>query len=127
VVSRATRRARAGGEPRVLEDMVAECAALGATGLLVALILQEVRPSLITLTLGLQGLALMGAGLAARERMLRLLGLGLLLGCILKLFLYDLRELDALPRIFSFVVLGLILLGISWTYTRYRSAIRKLL
>lgn len=126
-IGRATRAARAAGDPRRTEGTVAEAVSLGATGLLSLLILQEVRPSLVTLALGLQGLALMAAGLATRERVMRLSGLGLLLGCILKLFLYDLRELEALPRILSFVVLGLILLAISWVYTRYREYIRKLL
>jgi uncharacterized membrane protein len=36
---------------------------------------------------------------------------GLLGVCILKLFLYDLRFLDTLPRILSFIVLGLILVN----------------
>jgi len=66
-------------------------------------------------------------GLVGRERILRLSGLALLLACILKLFVYDLRELEALARIMSFVMLGLSLLAISWTYTRYREQIRKFL
>jgi len=66
-------------------------------------------------------------GLASRARVLRLSGLALLMACILKLFIYDLNELEALARILSFVVLGLILLGISWTYTRYREQIKRLL
>ena len=82
---------------------------------------------MVTLALGVQGLALMFTGLIARERVMRLSGLALLLACILKLFIYDLRELEALARIMSFVILGLILLAISWTYTRYREQIRKFL
>jgi len=38
----------------------------------------------------------------------------LLLASILKLFVWDLRRLETLPRIFSFIVLGAILLGVSW-------------
>ena len=59
--------------------------------------------------------------------MLRLSGLALLFLCILKLFVYDLQQLEALARILSFVVLGLVLLTVSWVYTRYREQIRKLL
>jgi uncharacterized membrane protein len=118
----ARRAARGGGD-----DAAASVAVVGATACVAGLVLQEVQASLVTFLLGLHGLALMGAGLAVRDRLWRILGLGLLLGAILKVFFYDLRELDALPRIFSFVVLGLILLGISWAYTRYRDAIRKLL
>jgi uncharacterized membrane protein len=47
--------------------------------------------------------------------------------CIFKLFLYDLRELDTPNRILSFVVLGLLLIGVSWMYTRYRERIQRYL
>lgn len=123
----AARGAQTDGDPGEGERFVAAALSLTATGMLFSLILQEVRPSLVTLAFGLQGLALMAVGLVARERIMRLSGLGLLLVCILKLFLYDLRELDALARILSFVALGLILLAISWIYTRYRDQISKLL
>jgi hypothetical protein len=97
-----------------------------ATTLLAVLVGVEVRPSLVTMGWGLQGTALLLTGFIARERALRLAGLFVLFVCILKLFLYDLRELEALARILSFVVLGLVLLGVSWTYTRYKEQIRRL-
>jgi uncharacterized membrane protein len=122
-----TRANKEGGAEESAEDQVAASALLGATALLAALIVHEVRPSLVTLALGLQGLALMFTGLVSRERVMRVSGLALLLACILKLFIYDLRELEALSRIMSFVVLGVFLLAISWTYTRYREQIRKFL
>jgi uncharacterized membrane protein len=37
--------------------------------------------------------------------------------CLVKLFGHDLNSLDALPRILSFVGLGLVLLLVSWIYT----------
>jgi uncharacterized membrane protein len=51
----------------------------------------------------------------------------MLLFCILKLFVYDLSFLDTLPRIFSFIALGLILVGVSWIYTRFRERVQKYL
>jgi uncharacterized membrane protein len=42
---------------------------------------------------------------------------------ILKIFLYDLSFLETLYRIFSFIGLGLILLGASYLYTRFKSVI----
>ena len=33
--------------------------------------------------------------------------------------LSDMRDLEPLPRIMSFVVLGLVLLAVTWTSTRY--------
>jgi uncharacterized membrane protein len=53
--------------------------------------------------------------------------LGLVLGCTLKLFLYDLRNLETPFRILSFIVLGLMLLGVSWVYSRFREQLRRIL
>lgn len=98
-----------------------------ATALLAAFLYQEVSGSLLTVVWGLEGLALLGAGFPLRERVLRLEGLVVLLVCILKLFVYDLRNLETMYRILSFVALGLILLGVSWIYTRFRARIRRYL
>lgn len=105
---------------RVMLSLVASALAAG-------MIYQEVRPSLITQAWGLEGLALLAIGFPVRERVFRLTGLALLFVCILKLFVYDLRELESVARMLSFVVLGLVLLGVSWTYTRFREQITKFL
>ncbi len=55
------------------------------------------------------------------------LGLLVLTFCVLKLFVYDLRGLTGLPRILSFIVLGVVLIAVSWIYTRYRERVRELL
>jgi hypothetical protein len=98
-----------------------------ATFLLSALLYGSVSGGLLTVSWGLQGLGLLAAGFSLRERVLRLQGLVLLLVCILKLFLYDLRNLETLYRILSFMALGLILLGVSWIYTRFREKVKRLL
>jgi hypothetical protein len=100
---------------------------LFGTGLLAALLFESVSGGLFTVSLGLEGLALLGAGFPLRERILRLQGLALLLACILKLFVYDLRNLETMYRILSFVALGLIMLGVSWIYTRFREQLQRLL
>ena len=100
---------------------------IAATIVLSALLLDVVSTSLVTLGWGVQGAALLLVGFVARDRVLRLSGLTMLLFCIGKLFVYDLRELEALARIFSFVVLGVLLLLVSWVYTRYREQVRHLL
>jgi hypothetical protein len=97
------------------------------TLLAAAVLYGEVSGGLLTVSWGFEGLALLACGFALRERILRLEGLALLLICILKLFVYDLRNLETLYRILSFVALGLILLAVSWIYTRFRDHIRKLL
>jgi uncharacterized membrane protein len=95
--------------------------------LLTLLLFDAVQGRLLTVALGFEGAALLMAGFTWRERVLRLSGLVLFLLCIAKLFVYDLRELDTLSRILSFVVLGVMLLAASWVYTRYREKIRRLL
>jgi uncharacterized membrane protein len=90
-----------------------------------AAIFAEVPRTMITLSWGLGGLALLLGGFPARERVLRLSGLALLFLCLIKLFFNDLGQLEAWPRIISFVVLGLVLLGVSWIYTKLRGAHRE--
>jgi uncharacterized membrane protein len=96
-----------------------------ATLLVAGLLWCEVSGSMLTVAWGIQGLALLATGFPAHERPLRLAGLALLLFCISKLFLYDLRHLEMLYRILSFLALGLILVGVSWIYTRFRDAVRR--
>jgi hypothetical protein len=100
---------------------------VGATTLIAALLYTRISGEMLTVAWGLEGLALLACGFALRERVLRLQGLALLLVCILKLFLYDLRNLDTFPRILSFIALGAIMLGVSWIYTRFRNHLRNLL
>ena len=100
---------------------------IAATLLLTVLILNEAPLRFVTVGWGLEGLALFAAGFGLRDRVLRLSGLGVLAACLLKLSLSDLRDLEPLARIVSFIVLGLVLLLVSWTYTRYQEQIRRLL
>lgn len=100
---------------------------LMATLLTAVLLYREVSGSLLTVAWGIQGVALLGAGFPLRERVLRLSGLFVLLVCILKLFFHDLRHLETLARILSFLALGVLLLGVSWIYTRYGERLKRLL
>jgi hypothetical protein len=100
------------------------CFSTLASLLVAGLLWYEASGSYLTVAWGIQGLVLLGAGFGVRERTLRLFGLALLLVCISKLFVYDLRHLESLYRILSFVGLGLILLAVSWIYARFRDALR---
>lgn len=66
---------------------------------------------------------LMVFGLWRRERGQRFLAIGLFGLAILKIFIYDLSFLETVYRIISFVVLGVILLAVSYLYQRYRYVI----
>ena len=47
--------------------------------------------------------------------------------CILKLYLLDVWEMDHVSRIIAFVVLGLLLLIISFTYQKWNKMVRKII
>ena len=71
------------------------------------------------------GGAMLTVGIARRSKMLRVLGLLLLGLTIFKVFLFDLSSLEKLYRIISFIVLGLILLAVSFLYQRYRQRVAE--
>ena len=98
-----------------------------ASVLLAVLLYYEVAGGMLTMALGIEALALLGAGFPLRDRFQRLSGLFLFLVCVLKLFLYDLRQLETVNRIISFIVLGAILVAVSWIYTRFRHRIQRYL
>lgn len=80
-----------------------------------------------TIVLAFEAILAVAAGLYLTRRPIRLGGIALFLFSILKVFVYDLNELDTLPRIFSFIVLGLLLISASWGYTKYREQLQKYL
>jgi hypothetical protein len=98
-----------------------------ATVLLAVLLFYEVSGSMLTVAWGVEGVALLLAGFPLSDRVFRLSGLTLFLICVLKLFLYDLRHLETLYRILSFIVLGVMLVSMSWIYTRFRDRLRRYL
>jgi uncharacterized membrane protein len=98
-----------------------------ASLLLAILLFYEVSGEMLTMVWAAEALALLGAGFPLRDRLQRLSGLALFMICVLKLFLYDLRALETVNRILSFIVLGLILVGVSWMYTRFRDRIQRYL
>ena len=113
-------RRESGSLPRLYDSLL-------ATLLLGTLIYHEVSGSVLTVAWGAEAVALLAAGFALRDRVLRLSGLGLFLICTLKLFFWDLRNLETLPRIVSFIVLGLLLVAVSWVYTRFRDQVQRFL
>lgn len=64
-----------------------------------------------------------GVGIVRRIRRARILGILVLGGAVLKVFLIDLSFLEPLYRIVSFIVLGLLLLAVSYGYNRFRHLI----
>jgi uncharacterized membrane protein len=115
------------GEKTGLERHARTYYSLLAAVLLSVLLYYEVSGSMLTVAWGIEGIGLLIAGFPLNDRVQRLTGLGLFLVCILKLFVYDLRHLETMYRILSFIVLGLMLVSVSWLYTRFRDRIQRYL
>ena len=98
-----------------------------AVGLLTALIGVEMRHGMVTLSWGLEGVAVFVLALWLAERSFRLTGLGLLLLCAGKILLVDVWRLDPRDRYLTLMVLGAALLLVSFLYTRNREALRQYL
>lgn len=81
----------------------------------------------LTLAYAATAAALLVAGFLLRDRFRRLAALSILLFCFGKLFFYDFRQLDTTSCILSFIGLGLLLIGASWAYSRFKEQIRRYL
>lgn len=64
------------------------------------------------------GGAMLLIGIWRRNRLARLMALAILGMTIVKVFLYDLSSLDQIYRIISFVILGIVLLAVSFVYQK---------
>ncbi len=73
----------------------------------------------------LYGGALFGIGIAARERVCRWWGLGVLAAALAHIVLIDIWTLDNLERFVSLFAISLVLLGIGFFYNRMSSSIRE--
>lgn len=65
------------------------------------------------------GLALLFLGALRGSQMLRFASLAVMLATVSKVFLVDAGSLTGLYRVFSFLALGLSLIGLSWFYSRF--------
>jgi len=75
--------------------------------------------SVITLSLGLSGLALFAPGFLFKDKLLRYSGLLMFAAAVLRIGIVDIAGLPIIYKIISFILMGLILLGVSYVYTRF--------
>lgn len=98
-----------------------------ATALLAMLIVQEFEDFWISAAWAVLALLVTGAGFSLKAKGLRLVGIILFALTILKVFLYDSQELSTLYRTVSFIVLGVILLLVSFGYNKYKDRLKEIL
>lgn len=64
-------------------------------------------------------------GIIKKIKILRWIGIGLFGIVVFKVFFVDLSFLEGFPRIFSFIILGMLLLGVGFFYNKYKDKIRE--
>ena len=94
--------------------------------LLVTLLLErQVSSGVLTMWWGVEAVVVFLFALLVGVRSFRLAGLGLLMVCVGKILLIDVWRLEARDRYLTFILLGALLLGVSFLYSRYRETIRQ--
>jgi len=116
----------AGKIKKMLRDPALLLGALG-TAAACALLFTLFSGVMLSVSLALFGLGLFLAGFIIKERNWRIYGLWILLFTIVKAFLIDLRQLGTLPYIFSLIMLGVMMLFVSYLYTKYKDKIKNIL
>ena len=102
------------------EGLLRPLGAAGAGLALVGLVGAWMPPGLTTLGWVVAAFGLFGLGFAVRERWYRLAALAVLGFALLRLLWVDMASLPINQRILTFILLGVMLLVISYTYTRLR-------
>lgn len=80
---------------------------------------------LLTISWSLLAFAVLIIGFVLKERAYRLLGLGILVVSILRVFIVDVWQLDTIYRGVSFLVLAIVLLLLGFLYNRFAHVLRK--
>jgi hypothetical protein len=96
-------------------------------GLLTALIGWVASRGQLTLSWGIEGVVVFLFAVLVGERSFRLAGVGLLLTCVVKIFLVDVWGLDPQSRYITLIVLGGALLLVSFLYTRHKEKFQRYL
>jgi uncharacterized membrane protein len=87
----------------------------------------KMNPGMVTLSWGIEGVAVIVLGLLATQRSYRITGLLLLLLCVGKIVFRDAWQLGERDRYITFIALGGALTLVSALYGRYREIVRRLL
>jgi uncharacterized membrane protein len=95
--------------------------------LLTLMLALKLRAGMVTVAWGIEAVLIIVLALIVGERSYRLTGLALLLICVGKIMVMDAWQLQPRDRYITLIILGAALLTVSFLYSRYREAIRRLL
>jgi len=85
--------------------------------------LLSVETVAISILFAVYAAILVGVGVATRSAVNRIAGLALIALVILKLYLFDIWQLERIYRISAFVALGILLISTSFLYSRFRGLV----
>ena len=88
--------------------------------------LVSVETTAISILMALYALMLVVLGVATRTVINRILGLGLMGAVVVKLYLNDIWQLSRIFRITAFLALGILLLLVSYLYSRFKPVIEQI-
>jgi len=95
--------------------------------LITLMIAVRMKPGMVTLSWGVEGVVVILLGLLASERSYRITGLFLLLLCVGKILAFDIWQLNYNDKVITLVALGSALSLVSLLYSKYREIVRRLL
>ncbi|MDD3006040.1 MAG: DUF2339 domain-containing protein [Candidatus Pacebacteria bacterium] len=88
---------------------------------------EERKSATLTVLWALYAIITLAFGIGNKNRLLRQMGIGLLVVAITKFFLSDLWSLGGIYRIVSSISLGVILLSASFAYNKYKERIKEII
>lgn len=91
------------------------------------LVLIEMQEFWISIGWTILALIVMISGFSLRNKHLRMQGMIIFAITIVKVFLYDTRNLETIYRTVSYIVLGVILLLVSFIYTKYKGKLKEII
>jgi len=93
---------------------------IGGVLLTSLLLMFELKGGLISAAWAIEAIVILIAGFRYQLSFVRKTGIGLLILTIVKVFIFDLSGLETIYRILSFLMLGAILMGASFLYSKYK-------
>ena len=80
------------------------------------LLTEKMYPLICSVLICILAAALIGGGFIKKDKAIRIYGLCLIIFVALKLVGYDFKEAEAVTRIIVFLIVGLVILGVSFLY-----------
>ncbi len=89
--------------------------------------IQSTETAALTVFWSLYAIGLLAFGIKGKNRLLRLMGIGLFGITIARAFLYGFMAMQGIYRIIAFIILGALLLAASFAYNKYKEKIKEII